>query len=71
MPHSKVPFIDELEYEFEQIGESIKITAKDPATGLEVSLVAPQTVTQAEMKREAAAKLAYVLSSQATEGGDA
>lgn len=65
MPHKSGPFADELEYAFEQIGESTKVTATDPETGLEVSLVAPEGITQIEMKREAAAKLAYVLASGA------
>lgn len=63
MPHKSAPFADELEFEFEQIGESIKVTATDPETGTVVSLVAPETITQTEMKREAATKLAYVLAS--------
>ncbi len=61
MPHNTTPFTEELEFEFEQIGESVKLTATDPVSGTVVSLVAPGTITQTEMKREATAKLAYVL----------
>lgn len=47
--------------EFHQIGGSIKVTAFDPATLTEVSIVGSPTVTQQQLAELAVRKLRYVL----------
>jgi hypothetical protein len=42
------------------VGSSLKVTAVDEATGLEVSFVAPANTSRADIDRLAKAKLAYV-----------
>jgi hypothetical protein len=42
------------------IGSSLKVTAIDEASGLEVSFVAPANTSRADIERLAKAKLAYV-----------
>lgn len=51
--------------EYIQNGLSIKVTAIDPKTGLEVSMVGSSRVSQAELNRLAVRKLEYVLAKQA------
>ncbi|MBA4783167.1 MAG: serine hydroxymethyltransferase [Rhizobiales bacterium] len=43
--------------EFLQIGPQIKVTAIDPDSGIEVSIIAPLSASKAEMSRVAANKL--------------
>ena len=43
------------------IGGSVKVTAVDVATGLEVSVVGPSTAAQHELERIAVRKLRYML----------
>ena len=47
--------------EFRQIGKSMKVSAVDPVTGTEVSIVGPASAGQAELSRNAINKLRYVL----------
>ena len=51
----------EILFEFKQIGRSVKVTAIDPITGTEVSIVGPAGGSDLELKRVALAKLKYVL----------
>lgn len=43
--------------EFLQIGPQVKVTAIDPDSGVEVSIIAPATASREEMSRVAADKL--------------
>jgi hypothetical protein len=47
--------------EIHQIGNALKVTAVDEATGTEVSFVAPAAATRLEIDRLARSKLAYVM----------
>lgn len=69
MPHKSLAS-DDLTFAFETIGQSVKVTATDALNGVEVSLVAPEGVTQTELRREATAKLEYVLRKRAEEAAE-
>lgn len=47
--------------EFVRIGNSVKVSAIDPATGVEVSIVGPANFSQFQLGRNAIAKLRYAL----------
>ncbi len=47
--------------EFHQVGNSVKVTAVDPETLVEVSIVGPTGVGEARLARTAIDKLNYVL----------
>ncbi|MDP1670596.1 MAG: DUF6898 family protein [Alphaproteobacteria bacterium] len=47
--------------EFVRIGNSVKVSAIDPATGTEVSIVGPSNMSEAQLSSNAIAKLRYVL----------
>jgi len=47
--------------EFRRIGASVKVSAVDPRTGTEISMVGPASAGQAELSRLAVNKLEYVL----------
>lgn len=47
--------------EFVRVGNSVKVSAIDPATGVEVSIVGPANFSQLQLSRNAIAKLRYVL----------
>jgi hypothetical protein len=47
----------EVFFEFTAIGRSVKVSAIDAASGVEVSIVAPATLSRAEMQRLALRKL--------------
>lgn len=47
--------------EFVRIGNSVKVSAIDPATGVEVSIVGPANLSDAQLSSNAIAKLRYVL----------
>jgi hypothetical protein len=47
--------------EFKTIGSSVKVSAVDPVTLIEVSIVAPVTATERQMTDAALKKLRYVL----------
>ena len=44
-----------------QMGSSVKVSAVDPVTGTEVSIVGPPSVGEETLKRNAVNKLHYVL----------
>lgn len=50
--------------EFQQIGNSVKVTAIDPATLTEVSIVGAVSAGEEALKRTAINKLRYVLDKQ-------
>ena len=54
----------EVIYEFLHIGGSVKVTAIDPASGLEVAMVGVPSLSEAELMRLARRKLEYVLVKQ-------
>ncbi len=47
--------------EFVRVGNSVKVSAIDPATGIEASIIGPANLSQRELGRNAIAKLRYVL----------
>jgi hypothetical protein len=47
--------------EFQQIGAAVKVTAIDPATQVEVSIVGPASAGEAVLSHNAINKLRYVL----------
>jgi hypothetical protein len=47
--------------EFVRVGNSVKVSAIDPATGVEASIVGPANLSQLQLSRNAIAKLRYVL----------
>ncbi len=51
--------------EFWRIGASIKVSAMDPTTLTEVSIVGPATAGEAELTRTVLRKLEYVLAKKA------
>jgi hypothetical protein len=54
----------EVLFEFKQIGNSVKVTAIDSATGIEASIVGPAGAGDFELRRVALAKLNYVMQKQ-------
>lgn len=48
--------------EFYQVGNSVKVTAVDPATGKEATIISPLNVPQEQASKLAIQKLEYVLS---------
>ncbi len=51
-----------------QLGGSVKVSAIDPVTGIEVSIVGPPSAGEETLKRTAVNKLIYVLAKR--RGGD-
>lgn len=51
----------EVYFELYAVGESMKVSAVDSATGTEVSIVGPAKLPQAELERVALNKLNYVM----------
>ncbi|MFP6699584.1 MAG: hypothetical protein VCF08_22250 [Alphaproteobacteria bacterium] len=47
--------------EFQAIGNAVKVSALDPATLLEFSILGPTTATETEFSRLAVQKLEYML----------
>jgi len=47
--------------EFHQVGRYVKVSAIDPITNIEVSIVGDAAATKAELERVAVRKLEYVL----------
>lgn len=47
--------------EFQAIGRTVKVSAIDPATLTEVSIVAPSSATEGQMTQAVLKKLHYVL----------
>ncbi len=60
------------EYLLEYIrhGNSVKVCAVDPVTGLEVSIVGPANAGREALKRTAVAKLEYVLKKRRKKDGE-
>ncbi|MFN4231108.1 DUF6898 family protein [Parvibaculum sp.] len=58
----------EVIFEYMPVGGSVKVTAVDVATGLEVSVVGPSTAAQHELERIAVRKLRYMLEKKEKEG---
>jgi len=50
--------------EFIQIGTSVKVSAVDPVSGREVSIVGPATATRDHLSRVAVNKLKYILAKE-------
>jgi hypothetical protein len=48
-------------FEFQQIGHSVKVSAVDEATGVEVSIVGPATAMRSDLEKVARAKLTRAL----------
>lgn len=55
----------EVLFEFIPIGNSVKVSAIDAQTGIEVAMVGPAKASQEDLKRTAAAKLFYVMEKKA------
>ena len=51
----------EIIFEFVRVGGSVKVTALDAASGVEVSIVGPASAGEASLKRLATQKLDYVM----------
>lgn len=67
--HSPMSGTDNYIIEFTQIGTSIKVTAVDPRTMTEVSIVGAAQYSSEFLTRQAVKKLEYVLAKKAGEGG--
>jgi hypothetical protein len=48
-------------FEFRRVGNAVKVSAIDPLTSVEVSIVGDPALGEAGLRRAAARKLAYVL----------
>jgi phage head maturation protease len=57
--------------EFHRIGNAVKVTAMDPATLTEVSMVGAPGIGDADLTRLVVRKLEYVLAKRGTNGGNA
>ena len=68
--HSPMSEADNYIIEFTQIGGSVKVTAVDPRTMTEVSIVGGPQYSQEFLTRQAVKKLEYVLSKQAEKGNE-
>ncbi len=64
------PYLEEVIFEFYQIGNSVKVSAVDPASLVEVSIVGPANAPRAQLQRVALRKLKYVLAKRATKRAD-
>ena len=60
----------EVIFEFKPVGGSVKVTAVDVATGVEVSVIGPPSAPQRELERVALGKLRFRLK-QIEEGAEA
>lgn len=56
------PADGDIYFEFRRVGASVKVTAIDPKTGKEVSMVGPAAAGERALAEAAAKKLRYVLS---------
>lgn len=50
--------------EFIQIGSSVKVSAIDPVSGREVSIVGPASASRDQLSRTAVNKLKYILAKE-------
>ena len=62
----KDPHLDEVLIEFLPCGRYVKVSAVDPKTLTEVSIVGDPAAGEEALKRQAARKLAYVLGKKGT-----
>jgi hypothetical protein len=51
----------EVLFEYTQVGNSVRVTAIDAATGIEVTIQAPLNLGHADLQRTALRKLDYVM----------
>jgi len=56
--------------EFHRVGNAVKVTAMDPVTLTEVSIVGPHNVGDTELTRVVVRKLEYVLAKRGTNPGN-
>jgi hypothetical protein len=56
--------------EFHRIGNAVKVTAMDPATLTEVTIMGPPGVGDTELTRLAVRKLEYMLAKRGTNSGN-
>lgn len=56
-------------FEFRRVGGSVKVSAIDPVSGREVSIVGPASAGEKVLAENAAKKLRYVLSRGAAKPG--
>jgi hypothetical protein len=56
--------------EFHHVGNSVKVSAMDPATLTEVSIVGAPSVSDAELTRLVVRKLEYMLAKRGTNPGN-
>ena len=56
--------------EFHQVGNFMKVSAVDPQTLTEVSIVGDPAASEASLKRAAIKKLEFVLERKAKQGGN-
>ena len=68
--HSPMSEADNYIIEFTQVGGSVKVTAVDPKTMTEVSIVGGPHYSQEFLTRQAVKKLEYVLSKRAEKGNE-
>lgn len=59
------PKLGEVLFEFRKIGNSVKVSAIEPVTNTEVSIVGPASAGEHTLKMAAIRKLQYVLAKQA------
>ncbi|MDR1025915.1 MAG: hypothetical protein LBL47_00815 [Lactobacillus sp.] len=52
----------EILFELIKIGNSVKVTAIDPITGIEAAVVVPSNLPISQAKQQALKKLKYILS---------
>ena len=67
MPKSPLSDGREILIEIVTLGGYAKVSAIDPVTGIEVSLMGPHNATRASLEAAALAKLDYVLKKRAAE----
>ena len=67
--HTPMTGTDNYIIEFTQVGASVKVTAVDPRTLTEVSIVGGAQYSQEFLTRQAVKKLEYVLAKKRGEGG--
>lgn len=65
LPMSQPPI--EVLFEHTQLGNSVKVTAVDPRTGIEASILGPARYGQKTLENAALKKLLYVLNKKAGE----
>ena len=56
----------EVIFEFHRLGNSVKVSAIDPLTNTEISIVGPPQAGEAYLKQTALRKLVWVLAKQGT-----